>query len=100
MWLAGELVEKLVPDFAVVVPSTEMLYALNCGFAKFVLEGRVVCDLLHTCSESVDVTVGDDEAFAAVGEEIFGSSGGGGEDWTSAGHGLSLNKSETFFDAG
>jgi hypothetical protein len=35
-----------------------------------------------------------------VGEEVFCAGGGGGEDGASAGHGLTLNECETFFNAG
>ncbi len=36
----------------------------------------------------------------AVGEEVFGAGGGGGEDGAAAGHGLALDEGEALFDAG
>ncbi len=51
-------------------------------------------------AERIDVALGDDEALFAVSEEIFGAGGGGGEDGTSAGHGLALHQRQAFFDAG
>ena len=56
--------------------------------------------MLHSLGESVDVAVGDDEAVDAIGEEVFGAGGGGGEDGAASGHGLALNECEAFFDAG
>ena len=99
-WLAGELVQETVPGFAVLVPSAESFDPEQGCFAEFALECGVVGDLLHSFGECVDVAVGDDEALVAVGEEVFGAGGGGGEDGTSAGHGLALHEREAFFDAG
>ncbi len=98
-WLAGELVEEAVPDFAVLVPSAEGFDTEHGCFAEFALEGGVVGDLLHSLGESIDVAIGDDEALLAVGEEVFCAGGGGGEDGAAAGHGLSLDQRETLFDA-
>ncbi len=64
------------------------------------LERGIVGDLLHFFCQGFDVAVGDDESFAAVGEEVFGPSGCCGEDRASAGHGLTLNECEALFDAG
>jgi hypothetical protein len=64
------------------------------------LECGVVGDLLHSAGESVDVAVGDDEALLAVGVEVFGAGGGSGENGASASQGLTLNESETLFNAG
>ena len=99
-WFAGELVEEAVPGFAVLVPSAEGFDAEQGCFAEFALEGGVVGDLLHSLGESVDVAIGDDEALLAVGEEVFGTGGGGGEDGAAAGHGLALDEGEALFDAG
>src|SRR5258708_39131113 len=77
---AGEGVEQRVPFVAVAVPAAEVLDALERGFAEAALEGGVIGDLLHSLGESVDVAVGDEEALFAVGEEVFGAGGGGGED--------------------
>ena|ERR1700734_1004604 len=99
-WAAGELVEEAIPGFAVFVPSAEAFDAEQSGFTQSLLERGVVGDQLHSFSQRVDVAVGDDEAFAAAGEEVFCTGGGGGEDGTAAGHGLSLNEREPFFDAG
>ena len=98
--LAGELVEEAVPGFAVLVPSAESFDTERGCFAESALEGGVGGDLLHFLGERIEVAVGDDEALLAVGEEIFGASGGGGKDGTTAGHGLALDESEALFDAG
>jgi len=98
-WFAGELVEEAVPGVAVLVPSAEILDTEQSGFAESALECGVVGDLLHSFGQSIDVAVGHDEALFAVGEEVFGTGGGGGEDGASTGHGLALDESETFFDA-
>jgi len=90
-WHAGELVEEAIPGFAIVVPAAEGFYALESGFTEVVLQGGVVRDLLHFLGEGVGVAVGDDEALFSVGKEVFGAGGGGGEDGTAAGHGLSLD---------
>ena len=97
---AGELVKETVPGFAVVVPSAKSFDAEQSGFAESALECGVVGDLLHSFGQNVDVAVGHDEALFAVGEEVFGTGGGGGEDGAATGHGLALNESETFLDAG
>jgi hypothetical protein len=97
---AGEGVKQRVPLVAIVVPAAEVLDALERGFAEFPLKCGVVGDLLHSLGESVDVAVGDDEALLAVGEEVFGAGGGGGEDRAAAGHGLALDEGEPFFHAG
>lgn len=89
---AGESVEQRVPLVAVAVPAAEVLDALERSFAEFALKRGVVGDLLHSLGEGIDVAVGDDEALLAVGEEVFGTGGGGGEDGAAAGHGLSLDE--------
>ena len=98
--LAGELVEEAVPGFAVLVPSAEGFDTEQGGFAELALKCGVVGDLLHSLGESIDVAVGDDEALDAIGEEVFGAGGGGGEDGAAAGHGLTLDECEALFDAG
>ena len=64
------------------------------------LEDGVVGELLHAGGESGDVADGDDEAFDAVGEEVFATGVGGAEDWAAACQGLTLHEGEAFFDAG
>ncbi len=78
----------------------EVLTRRSAASLSLCWRARIVGDLLHSFGEGVDVAVGDDEAFAAVGEEVFGTGGGGGEDRASAGHGLALNECEALFDAG
>ena len=94
------MVEEAVPGFAVLVPPAEGFDSEDGCFAESALEGGVVGDLLHSLGESVYVSIGDDESLLAVGEEVFGAGGGGGEDGTAAGHGLTLNEREALFDAG
>ena len=68
----------MVPGFAVGVPTAQGFDAEECGFAEAVLEARIVGYHLHFFGQGFDVAVGDDEAFAAVGEEVFGTGCGGG----------------------
>ena len=83
-----------------MVPSAQSFDAEYRSFAESLLEGGVVGDLLHSLCESIYVAVGDDEPLLAIGEEVFCAGGGGGEDRTSACHGLPLDECETLFNAG
>ena len=60
--------------------------------------GSSAISCMRSASASTS-TLGDDEALFAISEEVFGAGGGGGEDGTSAGHGLALHQSQAFFDA-
>jgi len=64
------------------------------------LEDGVVGELLHAGGEGGDVADGDDEAFDAVGEEVFAAGVGGAEDGAATGQSLTLHESEAFFNAG
>ena len=91
--------EEGVPLIAVAVPSAELVDAREgCG-AHACAEIRVVGELLQAIGEGDGVATGNDEAFDAVGEEVFGSGGGGGNDGASAGQGLAQDEGEALFDA-
>ena len=68
------------PAVAVVSPAGEGADALEGGVAHGGLEDGVVGELLHAGGEGGDVADGDDEAFDAVGEEVFAAGVGGAED--------------------
>ncbi len=85
---------------AVLVPSAEGLDALEGGGSHAVAQLAVAGELFEVLGEEIDAAGLDNEAFDAVGEEVFGTCGSGGEDGTAAGHCLTLDEREAFFDGG
>ncbi len=56
---------------AVLLPAPYSPYAKEGGVVHSLLEGGVVGEALHPVGQGFDVADGNDEAFDAVGEEVF-----------------------------
>ena len=92
--------EQLIPQVAVVVPAAQVLDARERGSRHACAQSGIVGELLQALGECGAIAVRHNEAFDAIGEEVFCASGRSGNDRTAAGHRLSLHKGEALLDAG
>jgi hypothetical protein len=97
---AGQGVQQSVPLIAVMIPSAQRLDALKCCSGHACLQRRFIGQLLQAVGQAIRIAVRNDESFNTIAEQIFGAGSRSSNHGTAARHGLTLDESQAFLNAG